>query len=82
MVALDMIQTHQHTKSWALEVVLITDGESGFRQDEYEDAMTRLDELGVKLTVVYVLGGVALISVELALHQAMILLTSQSREIK
>lgn len=54
MVALDMIQTHQHTKSWALEVVLITDGESSFRQDEYEDAMTRLDELGVKLTVVYV----------------------------
>jgi ATP-dependent DNA helicase 2 subunit 2 len=52
MVALDMIQTHQHTKSWALEVVLITDGESGFRQDEYEDAMTRLDELGVKLTIV------------------------------
>jgi ATP-dependent DNA helicase 2 subunit 2 len=52
MVALDMIQTHQHTKSWALEVVLVTDGESSFRQDEYEDAMTRLDESGVKLTVV------------------------------
>ena len=52
MVALDMIQTHTHTKSWALEVVLITDGESAFGQDEYEDAMTRLDELGVKLTIV------------------------------
>ncbi len=28
MVALDMIHTHKHTKSWALEVILITDGES------------------------------------------------------
>jgi len=54
MVALDMIQTHTHTKSWALEVVLITDGESAFAQDEYEEAMSRLDELGVKLTIVYV----------------------------
>jgi hypothetical protein len=26
MVALDMIQTHKHTKSWSLEIVLITDG--------------------------------------------------------
>jgi len=26
MVALDMIHTHKHTKSWALKVVLITDG--------------------------------------------------------
>jgi len=26
MVALDMIHTHKHTKSWALEVVLVTDG--------------------------------------------------------
>ena len=54
MVALDMIQTHTHTKSWALEVVLITDGESAFAQDEYEEAMSRLDSLGVKLTIVYV----------------------------
>ena len=27
MVALDMIHVHKHTKSWALEVVLLTDGE-------------------------------------------------------
>jgi ATP-dependent DNA helicase 2 subunit 2 len=26
MVALDMIHTHKHTKSWALEIILITDG--------------------------------------------------------
>lgn len=52
MVALDMIHIHKHTKSWALEVVLVTDGESAFRQDEYEDAMKRFDEMGVKLTVV------------------------------
>lgn len=52
MVALDMIHIHKHTKSWALEIVLITDGESAFLQDEYEDAMTRLDEMGVKLTLV------------------------------
>ena len=62
MVALDMIHTHKHTKSWALEVVLITDGgsapgfslmvgESAFNQDEYEDAMMRFDELGVRLSV-------------------------------
>ncbi|CAD6581135.1 MAG: ATP-dependent DNA helicase II subunit 2 [Tremellales sp. Tagirdzhanova-0007] len=52
MVALDMIHTHKHTKSWTLEVVLITDGESAFSQDEYEDAMMRFDELGAKLSVV------------------------------
>ncbi|WWD01563.1 hypothetical protein V866_008508 [Kwoniella sp. B9012] len=52
MVALDMIHTHKHTKSWALEVVLITDGESAFRQDEYEEAMGRFDDLGVRLSVV------------------------------
>lgn len=52
MVALDMIHIHKHTKSWALEIVLITDGESSFLQDEYEDTMTRLDDMGVKLTVV------------------------------
>ncbi|WWC61275.1 uncharacterized protein I303_103856 [Kwoniella dejecticola CBS 10117] len=52
MVALDMIHIHKHTKSWALEVVLITDGESAFRQDEYEDAMDRFDDLGVRLSVV------------------------------
>ncbi|WVR05055.1 hypothetical protein IAU60_002067 [Kwoniella sp. DSM 27419] len=51
-VALDMIHTHKHTKSWALEVVLITDGESPFKQDEYEDAMDRFDDLGVRLSVV------------------------------
>ncbi|ORY22765.1 SPOC like C-terminal domain-containing protein [Naematelia encephala] len=51
MVALDMVHTHKHSKSWALEVVLITDGESAFKQDEYEDAMTRFDDLGVKLSV-------------------------------
>jgi ATP-dependent DNA helicase 2 subunit 2 len=27
MVALDMVATHKHTKSWSLEIVLITDGE-------------------------------------------------------
>ena len=27
-------------------------GESSFRQDEYEDAMARFDDLGVKLSVV------------------------------
>lgn len=27
MVALDMIHTHKHSKAWALEIVLITDGE-------------------------------------------------------
>ncbi|KAK6902779.1 hypothetical protein I203_108038 [Kwoniella mangroviensis CBS 8507] len=52
MVALDMIHTHKHTKSWALEVVLITDGESSFRQDEYEEAMGRFDDLGARLSVV------------------------------
>jgi ATP-dependent DNA helicase 2 subunit 2 len=51
MVALDMIHVHKHTKSWALEVVLITDGESAFKQDEYEDAMKRFDDLGVRLLV-------------------------------
>lgn len=50
-----MIHIHKHTKSWALEVVLVTDGESAFRQDEYEDAMKRFDDMGVKLTVVYVI---------------------------
>nr|XP_019042867.1 hypothetical protein I302_08576 [Kwoniella bestiolae CBS 10118]OCF21797.1 hypothetical protein I302_08576 [Kwoniella bestiolae CBS 10118] len=52
MVALDMIHTHKHTKSWALEVVLITDGKLAFRQDEYEEAMGRFDDLGVRLSVV------------------------------
>nr|XP_019013387.1 uncharacterized protein I206_01453 [Kwoniella pini CBS 10737]OCF52168.1 hypothetical protein I206_01453 [Kwoniella pini CBS 10737] len=52
MVALDMIHIHKHTKSWALEVVLITDGESAFRQDEYEEAMERFDNDGVRLSVV------------------------------
>ncbi|WWD15786.1 hypothetical protein CI109_100210 [Kwoniella shandongensis] len=52
MVALDMIHVHKHTKSWALEVVLITDGESSFRQEEYEEAMDRLDDMGVRLSVV------------------------------
>ncbi|KAK8869939.1 hypothetical protein IAR55_000507 [Kwoniella newhampshirensis] len=52
MVALDMIHVHKHTKSWALEVVLITDGESSFKQEEYEEAMDRLDDLGVRLSVV------------------------------
>jgi ATP-dependent DNA helicase 2 subunit 2 len=63
MVALDMIFTHKHTKSWALEVMLITDGgfrstrlaltagESAFRQDEYEEALQRFDDYGVKLSV-------------------------------
>ncbi|KAL7422191.1 ATP-dependent DNA helicase yku80 [Cryptotrichosporon argae] len=51
MVALDMIHVHKHSKSWSLEIVLITDGESAFVQDEYEDAMNRLDDEGVKLTV-------------------------------
>jgi hypothetical protein len=27
MVALDMVQIHKHTKSWSLEIVLITDGQ-------------------------------------------------------
>jgi hypothetical protein len=27
-------------------------GESAFRQDEYEEAMRRFDEMGVKLSVV------------------------------
>lgn len=51
MVALDMIHVHKHTKSWALEVVLVTDGESSFRQEEYEAAMARFDDLGVRLSV-------------------------------
>ncbi|EIW69540.1 hypothetical protein M231_07455 [Tremella mesenterica] len=51
MVALDMIQVHKHTKSWALEVILITDGESNFDQGEYEDAMDRFDDMGVQLNV-------------------------------
>jgi ATP-dependent DNA helicase 2 subunit 2 len=55
-IALDMIQTHKHSKNWTLEVVLITDGESPFEQDEYEDAMERLDNLAVKLDVLWVLG--------------------------
>lgn len=42
---------HKHTKMWTLEIVLITDGESGFDQGEYEEAMETLDRLGVKLTV-------------------------------
>ncbi|GMK57801.1 hypothetical protein CspeluHIS016_0406350 [Cutaneotrichosporon spelunceum] len=52
MVALDMIEQHKHTKRWSIEIRLVTDGESGFVQEEYEDAMTRLDVLGVKLIVV------------------------------
>lgn len=52
MIALDMIEQHKHTKRWSIEIRLVTDGESGFVQDEYEDAMKRLDELGIKLTVV------------------------------
>ena len=38
---------------WApsLQVVLNPAGESTFKQDEYEDAMQRFDELGVKLVV-------------------------------
>ncbi|ORX39724.1 SPOC like C-terminal domain-containing protein [Kockovaella imperatae] len=52
MVALDMVHTHKHTKSWALEVVLVTDGESAFAQDEYEELMDRFDDMGVKLTIV------------------------------
>lgn len=42
---------HKHGKTWTLEVVLITDGESSFDQAEYEEAMETLDNLGVKLTV-------------------------------
>ncbi|BEJ02117.1 hypothetical protein CcaverHIS631_0607990 [Cutaneotrichosporon cavernicola] len=52
MVALDMIEQHKHTKRWSIEIKLVTDGESVFVQEEYEDAMTRLDALGVKLTVI------------------------------
>lgn len=55
MVALDMIRTHKHSKSWTLEIVLVTDGESDFDQDEYEQVMELLDNLGIKLEVVYVL---------------------------
>jgi ATP-dependent DNA helicase 2 subunit 2 len=51
MVALDMIEQHKHTKRWTIEIKLVTDGESSFVQEEYEDAMKRLDDLGVKLTV-------------------------------
>lgn len=51
MVALDMIEQHKHTKAWSLEIVLVTDGESEFSQEEFEDAMERLDTLGVKLSV-------------------------------
>lgn len=52
MVALDMIEQHKHTKAWSLEIVLVTDGESEFSQEEFEDAMERLDTLGVRLSVV------------------------------
>lgn len=52
MVAIDMIEQHKHTKRWAIEIRLVTDGESSFVQEEYEDAMGRLDQLGIKLTVV------------------------------
>ncbi|KAK4688057.1 ATP-dependent DNA helicase 2 subunit 2, partial [Tremellales sp. Uapishka_1] len=52
MVALDMIHTHKHSKAWTLEVVLITDGEAEFQQDEFEEAMSRLDEMGVKLVII------------------------------
>lgn len=54
MVALDMIEQHKHTKRWAIEIRLVTDGESSFVQEEYEEAMKRLDSLGIKLTVMYV----------------------------
>lgn len=33
MVALDMLHTHKHTKMWALEVVLITDGTLSVRAE-------------------------------------------------
>lgn len=52
MVALDMIEQHKHTKAWSLEVVLVTDGESEFSQEEFEEAMERFDNLGVRLSVV------------------------------
>ncbi|CAK9782753.1 SPOC domain-like protein [Cutaneotrichosporon oleaginosum] len=52
MVALDMVEHHKHTKRWTIEIKLVTDGESSFVQEEYEEAMKRLDKLGVKLTVI------------------------------
>ena len=49
-----MIRTHKHSNSWTLEICLITDGESAFDQDEYEQAMELLDNLGIKLDVMWV----------------------------
>nr|ODN81269.1 hypothetical protein L203_05775 [Cryptococcus depauperatus CBS 7841] len=52
MVGLDMIQTHKHSKAWYIELTVITDGESSFSQDEYEEAIERLAQLSVKLIVI------------------------------
>lgn len=35
------------------DFMLTEQGESAFSQDEYEDAMIRFDELGVKLSIMY-----------------------------
>lgn len=39
MVALDMIHVHKHTKSWALEVMLLTDGERRAHGEFLSEAM-------------------------------------------
>jgi ATP-dependent DNA helicase 2 subunit 2 len=52
LVALDMIRQHKHGKSWTLEVILVTDGEGEFEQEEYDQAMDVLDNLGIRFQVV------------------------------
>lgn len=52
MVGLDMIQSWKITKQWSVDLTLITDGETAFEQNEYEEAIDRLEQLQVILRVV------------------------------
>ncbi|OXH40668.1 ATP-dependent DNA helicase 2 subunit 2 [Cryptococcus neoformans] len=52
MVGLDMIQSWKVTKQWSVDLTLITDGETAFEQNEYEEAIDRLDQLQVILRVI------------------------------
>ncbi|WVQ78199.1 hypothetical protein IAT38_000282 [Cryptococcus sp. DSM 104549] len=52
LVALNMIEARRPTPHWSTEVVLITDGESSFSQDYYEEAIERLVAMGTRLSFV------------------------------
>lgn len=55
VVAAAVQQRYLNKKAWTRKVILVTDGESPMELTDTEGTAKKLNEFGVKLTIVYVL---------------------------